>query len=215
MNLDAIGVIHAVEYEIDGKLSTWVVDGQHRCRALVEVGFGEWVVDVKIHLDVKDHAGACKLFLGLNKRASVRPYPTFLNEVIAGFPAATGVGKLLEDRGITISDGYGDGKACCVVTLKRVFAEDDGEILGLTVDTALAAWGSAGTSLEGKILEGLSMVYRKYNGMVDQAGLVKKFSMDYHWVMMEVSGGKARGTVYNDKGETIDQFSIKRKKKAD
>ena len=35
LDLDAIGVLHAVEYEINGENATWVIDGQHRWRARI------------------------------------------------------------------------------------------------------------------------------------------------------------------------------------
>src|SRR5690606_15270957 len=71
LDLDAIGVLHAVEYPIRGQAKLWVIDGQHRLHALLEHGFGEWEVEVKIHVDVDNDARASQLFLKLNDRSPV------------------------------------------------------------------------------------------------------------------------------------------------
>ena len=55
-----------VEYEINGQAATWIIDGQHRWRALMDHGMGEWLVEVKIHLEATDDARASALFLKLN-----------------------------------------------------------------------------------------------------------------------------------------------------
>lgn len=74
LNLECIGLIHAVQYEIDGKNAIWVVDGKHRVQALLDKGFGESRVRVQIHLNVTDDVEACRLFLGLNdSQPSVSP----------------------------------------------------------------------------------------------------------------------------------------------
>ena len=98
LDLDAIGVLHCVEYEIDGVLAIWIIDGQHRWRALMDHGFGEWLVEVKIHTEVTDNARASELFLKLNDRAVVSPFDRFQNEVGAHMPAAVGATRILQAR---------------------------------------------------------------------------------------------------------------------
>ena len=80
-DLDAVGVIHAVQQMVKGKLHTYVVDGQHRVKNLLALGLGEWLVEVVVHSDVTDDARAAQLFLELNNRASVSAYSKFQNEV--------------------------------------------------------------------------------------------------------------------------------------
>lgn len=63
---DALGVFHAVEYEIKGRRRLWLVDGAHRLAALIHRSLTELVVDVQLHPDVQDDARASALFLKLN-----------------------------------------------------------------------------------------------------------------------------------------------------
>ena len=176
MDLDAIGVLHAVEYEIDGVICIWIIDGQHRWRALTDLGLGEWIVEVKVHMDVTDSARASELFLKLNDRALVSAFDKFDNEVKAAFPAALGIVAILRERGVELSRSSSDGKILCVTALKNLFNIDQGETLELTLDTVLGAWGRTASAVEGKLLEGIGLIYHVYDGSVDQAMLTKKLS---------------------------------------
>jgi len=175
LDLDAIGVLHGVEYEINGVTAIWIIDGQHRLRALMDHGFGEWMVEVKIHLDATDDARASELFLRLNDRSPVSPYDKFKNEMTANHPDAVGIVNVLRARGLKVSRTTGDGNVCCVNALKKLHT-DGGKTLVLTIDTILSAWGRTAAAVEGKIIEGLGMVYGRYNGSVDQQAMVKKLA---------------------------------------
>lgn len=179
LDLDAVGVVHAVQYSIRGKFGTWVVDGQHRIRALIERDCGEWEVDVKLHLDVTDDAGASALFLMLNDRSPVTPFDKFVNEVRAGAPDALGVESIAKKHGVKVARQSGDGKVTCVIALKQIFRIDDGETLDRTFGIDIAAWGTTASALEGRVLAGLATVVGKYNGALDHAALTKKLAT-YH-----------------------------------
>lgn len=176
LDLDGLGTFHAVEYLIDGVFSIWIVDGQHRWRALMDLDLGEWVVVVQVHTDITDHAGASALFLKLNARAGISPYDTFHNEVSAQVPAATGVAEVLQKRGLRLARTSGHGQVCCVSALKRIYQDKNGATLALTLDTLLGAWGKTSAALEGKLIEGLGMLHGAYNGAIDQTALVKKLA---------------------------------------
>lgn len=176
LDLDAIGVLHCVEYEIDGVLAIWIIDGQHRWRALMDHGFGEWLVEVKIHTDVIDNARASELFLKLNDRAVVSPFDKFQNEVRAHVPGAVGATQTLQARELRAGAAPGDGQVRCVTALKKLYDADGGKTLSLTLDTIVAAWGKTASALEGKLIEGIGLIYSTYNGSIDQAAMVKKLA---------------------------------------
>ena len=175
-DLDAIGTIHVVEYEINGVTAYWVVDGQHRIAILLAEGFGDWEVEVKVHRTIKDDAGASRKFLELNNRLKVDPFSTFTNLRDAGNPNAVGVTRIANAHGLKISMAGNDGNLMCVSTLTRLFARDNGAALTATIETVLAAWGSIASGLEGKLIEGLGLIYATYNGTVDRPTLVKKLA---------------------------------------
>ena len=176
-NIDAIGTIHAVEYDRDGTFDMWVVDGQHRIRKAMDEGRGDDIVTVMVHLDITTDAGASKLFLGLNKKANVAPYPVFMNEFQAGDPNAVAIVNILHRRGLRVSAAYGDGRVCCVASLKQTYGKGgDDNVLGVTLDTIVAAWGKAAAGLEGKIIAGIGTVYSTYGDLADRDALVKKLA---------------------------------------
>jgi hypothetical protein len=176
LDLDAIGVFHAVEYEINGVTKIWIVDGQHRWNVLMEEGLGEWVVEVSIHVDVKTDARASELFLRLNYRKPVVAYHRFINEARAQHPTALGVLRLTEERKLRIAAATDNGTLSCVVALARLYEVDEGKTLAATLDTVIAAWGHVAAATEGKLIEGLGKVYTVYNGAIDRPALVKKLA---------------------------------------
>jgi hypothetical protein len=163
-----------VEYEIDGVTGLWIVDGQHRYRVLMDHGFGEWIVEVKIHLDVKDDARASDLFIKLNSRASVQPFDKFKNARTAGYENAVRITRIAKDCGLEVARQAGDGKICCVSALTQAYAIDGGQTLIAALETLVAAWGRTAASVEGKLIEGVAAVYKTYKDGIDRPALVKK-----------------------------------------
>lgn len=176
LNLDAIGTFHAVEYTIGGVSGIWVVDGQHRLRALLDLDLGDWEITVVVHCDVKDDAAASALFLDLNNRASVAPFDKFVNAVRAGDPVAVGVRQILGDYQVAVSRGANDGQACAVKALQGLYRLDGGVSLRRALAIITAAWGTSAAAMEGKIIEGIGRICNAYNGELDQASLIQKLA---------------------------------------
>lgn len=176
LDLDAIGVLHVVEYAINGEAAMWIVDGQHRWRALIDHGFGEWMVEVKVHVDVKDDAKASALFLKLNDRAVVTPYARYMNELSAGQEEAVGVENVVGRFALKVSNYKDDSRLACPVSLKKVYCIDDGNTLNETLKMIVSAWGTKSSALEGKIIEGLAMVLSRYNGVMEKEAMSRKLA---------------------------------------
>lgn len=173
MDLDALGTFHAVDYPIDGVPGPWIIDGQHRWQALMRHDLGDWEIRVMIHLDATDDRRACQLFLRLNNRAPVSPFDKFRNEVASGDPIAIAAERAARDRGLELCRTSGDGKVSCVNALKKLAATGHIESV---LDTAIAAWGKTAAAVEGKLLEGLGLVFSRYGAVVDRPALIKKLS---------------------------------------
>lgn len=176
LDLDAIGVLHVVEYKIDGKDGMWIVDGQHRWRALMDLDLGEWEVEIKLHLDVKDNKRASELFLLLNDRAPVATFEKFKNELSAGHREALAINSIAEVRGLKVSKVSGDGKLSCIAALKRTYRRDDGTSLQGSLDIIRAAWGPRAAALEGTAIEGIGLVIATYNGTIERDVMAKKLA---------------------------------------
>lgn len=176
LDLDAIGVLHAVEYPIEGVTAKWIIDGQHRWKALIDHGLGEWEVEVKLHIDATDHARASELFLRLNDRSPVGPFAKFSNELTANHADAVGVRSIVHDFSLKITPTGDDGKICCVSAAKKLYQIDNGVTFRKALRTLIAAYGRTASAVEGKLLEGMGIVFKTYNGAIDEGALVKKLA---------------------------------------
>ena len=176
LNLDAVGVLSAVDDEINGERAIWIVDGQHRWKALIDLGLGEWEVEVHVYSGA-NAARASRLFLELNNRKSVTPYAKFDNKKHAGDDDAVGVSRIADANELTIAAaGSGDARIRCVAVLCAVFNYDGGVSLSATLETIIAAWGRVEEAMEGRLVEGLGILYKRSNGSIDRAALVKKLA---------------------------------------
>lgn len=176
MDLDALGVLHAVECVIKGETKLLVIDGQHRLRALQDLGFGEWIVEVKVHLEATDDAKASALFLKLNDRSPVSPYDKWQNEIKAKVAEAINANAIVMKHGLKVSRQAGDGNVTCVSALKKIYTVDAGASLDKAIGAITAAWGTKASALEGGLIKGVGQVFARYNGLIDDPALVKKLA---------------------------------------
>ena len=179
LDLDAIGIIHAVEQTKRGKKKLLVVDGQNRIRALLNHNFGEWPVTVHVYLDVDD-AMACALFLSLNDRSPITSFDKYMAEVNSNNPVAVGSMKICKTHHLEVGRTKGIGKICCVVAIKQIFSLDKGITLSKTLNFSQAAWGehpaASGAALEGCLLEGLARFIFAHSDKMDQESLIAKLA---------------------------------------
>jgi hypothetical protein len=176
LDLDAIGVMHAVEYPIDDVVAKRLVDGQHRWQALIDRELGEWIVNVLLHLDVKDDARASDLFLKLNNRAAIYPFDKFKNAHKAGYEHAVGVTDIAEAHRLKVHRQVADGHIACVSALSRVWKYDQGATLDAVLGTVTEAWGRTASSCEAKLIEGIGLVFKTFNGVIDRPAMAKKLA---------------------------------------
>jgi len=176
LDLDAIGVIHAVRYPIKGATALWVVDGQSRVVALTRHEFGEWKVDVKVHLDVQDDRAACKLFKLLNTRSAVAAYDYYLACFHAGETDICEIEKILRKFHLRSSRQKGDGQVAAVGCLVRAYRLDEGQSLSKALGLIAEAWGTKMAALDGKLLEGLALLISKYSGKLEIPALTNTMS---------------------------------------
>lgn len=165
LDLNAIGTIHVVAKDLRGTEHYYVIDGQHRVRALVETGNGEFLVDVEVHDDVKTDAEACGRFLKLNYKGSIRPFYKYKNALIAGFPTQVGIERLAEKHGLQVCGTSTDGGICCVNVLEKVYNLNSGVILDNTLGVVISAWGKTSEAVEGAIINGVATTIRDYSNL--------------------------------------------------
>lgn len=177
LDLNALGVFHAVRYRtVDGTLLTELVDAGHRHRAIMEEGYGDIFVDVKVYTYVKTDAAASELFLGLNRHKAVGSFPKYWNALQAGEPAALGAKAVATRNGLRIQESAADGAINCVTALMKLWSIDAGKTLDKALKTCVSAWGPVISAVDGKLISGIGAVYKTYADKVDQAGLIARLA---------------------------------------
>lgn len=175
MNLDAIGVLHAVKVGANGHSGYYVIDGQHRLTALMQMDLGDWPVEVKVHLDADTPEKASRLFLDLNNRAAVSTFGKYTNEVHAGVRESVGITAVAASRGLKFSQCSSAQSINCVAASKQSWLLDEGKSFACALDVIHAAWGFSPSSLEGRIVHALSLVFSRRDS-IDKAALSKKLA---------------------------------------
>lgn len=175
-DLDAIGIL-TVSLKPDGTLL--VLDGQHRLKALLELGLPEWPVKCHVYKGLTD-AQDSALFRRLNDTRRPTAYDDFRHGVREGDPECVGITEIVESVGLHIEDQHRDGAIACVTALRNVYRSSNGRpndsALRDALETAIAAWGRRADAVEGHIIHGLGLVFREHGDEIDRAVLIKKLA---------------------------------------
>lgn len=182
LDLDKIGTIHIVRYEIDGVTAYWVVDGQHRVLALLAQELDDWQVMTELHSKVKDDAAASYTFRLLNNRGNVPAHDLFLNLVQEGrgdhptadAAQAVAVWDLVERHHLKIMRNLKEGHVTAVAKLMSVYKLDEGVTLDQTLTLITDVSGRKGDALDGHIIEGIATFLHTYNGKVEMPYLSRR-----------------------------------------
>lgn len=181
-DLDAVGILHGAEYERTNEQggrtrAIWIIDGQTRVEAMRRLGLEKHLVAVAIHLDVKDDARACALFLELNYRSNVMPFDKFEKGWQAGYPDIVEIVNIAARKDLRVTRyKTGSHVLACVAALQKVFHYDQGVSLEAGLETLINAYGYDSAALEGRLIEGLGLLYKTFNGNIDRASLIKRLS---------------------------------------
>ena len=151
-----------------------MVDGQHRIHALLELGLGEWFVDVAVHLDVTTNEQACLVFLRLNDRAPVSCFDKFKAELVAGVEESVAIDSLASSFGLRVTAVRARNAIRSIACLRRAYRLDAGKSLRRALAVIVDAWGKHPDAFEGVLIEGLSILLGKQGADIDTAVMVQK-----------------------------------------
>lgn len=191
LDLDSIGVLHGVQYKRGNSNRLLIVDGQNRIAAIktrAETSkfddLLDWEVDVLVHLEIKTEAQACQLFIELNEKRTVERFYKFNALVVAADPSARAIKHYCDEFGLRIVRGKNDGGICCIVQLENAYKLDAGLSLRKALRTVTEAWDRDANAVDGKMISGLSLIYKHHDGAVDEPALTHALS--------KYSGGAGR-----------------------
>ncbi len=149
----------------------YVVDGQHRIRALQQAGHNEKQIlcEVQEGLTEKEEAA---LFLKLNNgRKAVAAYDKWKAELVARDPSALEIQKIVSAAGLRVTKAPGKNNICAVNALRSVHHSKKNLPSVLSV---LSNWAEEDTSLyEGQLIKAMAEFLALYPN-ADRKLLVKK-----------------------------------------
>lgn len=164
-NVDKLGI--PVVSERDG--AVWVVDGQHRVRALKLVGWSDQKIQCDTYVGLTE-AEEAELFDGLNDSRSVGTYAKFQVRLTAGRSREVGISRAVSDAGYQIANG----KIKCVTALGKVYDAGGDERVVRVVSIIGEAFGV--DAIRADVVAGLGLVVGRYGDKVGDEEFVRKFS---------------------------------------
>ena len=168
---DAVGAI-TVSVRTDGK--AYVIDGQHRVRAAMELGKGQQKALCHVYtcLTVEEEA---RKFLELNDVRAVSPFDRYHAGIAAGDPTFVGIRDTLAEFGLHIGGGSGNGVVRCVNKVVALYERDPESLRGVCA-VLTGAWGTRGAAFEQVVFTAAGQIVTRYNGELDRGRLVKKLA---------------------------------------
>jgi hypothetical protein len=165
-----VGVL-TVGRDAAGRL--WLIDGQHRWEALVELGHERWHCEVLHGLSISRQAG---IYTGRNtRRIAIDRLDAFRAAHVAGDPAARAIAATLSRHGYGVAGHSGRRTADqvgCVGALREINSWGD---LDETMATVRAAWSGDIDATLADLLQGVAAVLHLHSE-VNRRDLVRDWS---------------------------------------
>lgn len=153
----------------------YVIDGQHRVRAAIELGLGDTKVLCVVYRDLAVQQEAQK-FLDLNDAKRVTSLDRYKAGLVAHDPVCLGVRDTLDKHGLAVSgSAKADGYLSCVSLVLALY-ERDPELLDRVCTVLIEAWGTRQAAWQQNIVAGMGKLLGRFDGEVDHGTLSKKLS---------------------------------------
>lgn len=172
LDLDGIGVV-TVSRRSNGDLV--LLDGGHRCAALMEAGMGDWEITAHIYdgLSLSEEA---RLFRKLNNTRRSTAYDDFKVGVVEGDAECVDIDATVAKHDLKVVNQSRDKTVRAVDKLRRIYRSGGAELLSDTLGVALGAWGATSDATEGDVLHGISQVLNRYGTEIDRPALIRKLA---------------------------------------
>lgn len=166
---EAVGVL-TVSLRPDGVLVC--LDGQHRAKALEDLGLGDTERDMVTYegLTLADEA---RLFRLLNNTKKPNVIDLFGIAVTEGKPEELAVKALVERHGYVISNGHRN-TVMAVKTLLRLWGYDDGKTLDRVFFVITGTWGVNRDAAHTAILGGLGALLHRHGDAMNISKFIDK-----------------------------------------
>jgi hypothetical protein len=151
----------------------YVVDGQHRIAALVDMGWGDQQIQCWTYTGLTEEQEA-ERFLTLNDVLAVHAYSKFKVAVQAGREMETDIDRIVRAQTLIVSQDSQDTSISAVGTLVRVYKRGGPAVLARTLRIVRDAYGKPG--LIAPCIDGIAMLCDRYNGALDDVLAVTRLN---------------------------------------
>jgi hypothetical protein len=158
----------------------WVLDGQHRIYALKVNGFEGDTLDCEVYENLSD-AEMANIFLGRDARRAISPFDKFHVACTAEHKRENDIRRAVEGNGLRISRSRDEGCIGAVSALGKVYDRAGGDhmgsvVLGQSLRAIKNAYASDPAAFDGSIIEGVGMVFNRYNGKTNEKDLAARLA---------------------------------------
>lgn len=171
---DAFGTI-TISKRADGTL--FILDGQHRVRALLEMGWDDQRVPCLVYtgLTVEEEA---RIFRLMNAESvSPKALDIFRARLTEGEEVAVGINTIANSLGLYITPVSSATSIQCIAAMERVYVMGGANILLMSLRTIKAVWGKQADAHNqvylADMVMGLGVLFSRYGRLIDTARLEK------------------------------------------
>lgn len=149
----------------------WLIDGQHRREAMIQIGWGDQQVQCQV-FEGLDDAQMAEVFLGMNDKLTVPSLPKFRIAVNAGRERECRIDEIVKAAGCVVTRDKVDGAIGAVGTLVRIYERSGPKVLSRALCIIRDAYGTPG--FEAPVLDGIGLLCARHNGeLEDQLAVAK------------------------------------------
>jgi hypothetical protein len=154
----------------------WVLDGQHRLYALKQFGFSDTdTIDCEVYENLTDPEMA-EIFLGRDARRAIGQFDKFHVACTAGRSRETDVRRTVESNGLKLGRTKEENTIGAIGALCKVYDRAGALVLGQTLRTLRDAFAGDPRSFSPELIEGIGLVYNRYNGKTNEKMLAVRLS---------------------------------------
>ena len=163
--------------------TNWVVDGQHRVYGLRKqpAATRGTTVECEVYENLNKQEMA-DLFLGRNRSRSVNGFERFTVAVTAGHARERAIMRIVTAAKLEIKKDQRKRCIFAVGALQRVFEREGPAILERVLVTLREAYDGAPNAFGRAAVEGLALVFARYQQQIDEESLIRALGKDRHGV---------------------------------
>jgi hypothetical protein len=159
----------------------WILDGQHRIEAL-KMFFAPsdpGQIQCEVYEDLTD-AEMADIFLGRDDRRAINFFEKFQVACTAGRSRESDIRRTIEAQGLKVSQTKEPGCVGAIGSCGKVYDIGGANVLGQALRVISHAFGADPKAFEGHLIQGLGLVFNRYNGKTNERRLVQQLTTYQH-----------------------------------